>query len=357
MSPRLPRLLARTPQVAEYVGQDRVLWSRRATLYQSATPEGQRTRLGSVPRPPIRRLVGLIRPGQRLLREQFYNVIPVGDGLFFTYGNEIGVLRPGGRVDFVRGRARNARVLRDGVGVGPDGSLYFGDYHDNAERDEVPVYRLRPGALEVERAHTFKAGEIRHVHSVSWDPTLAALVVACGDVGAECKLVVLPVDGGEPYQLGGGDEQWRAISPQFTRSAIDFGTDAQFQQNHLYRFDRASGQLHPLAEVNGPVFYATRCRAGFVFATSAEGCPSQTSDEAILYLVRSDSTVSVVARFDKDALPTKLFQFGLVYFPTLHADFTFDGELLGVRLRAPRAGRPSALHPRRHVTSSKASAA
>ncbi|WP_137119545.1 hypothetical protein [Segeticoccus rhizosphaerae] len=200
----------------------------------------------------------------------------------------------------------------------PDGSVLFGEYLDNAERGRIHVFRLPAGESKIEIAHSFAEGDIRHIHSVNWDPYAARVVIATGDVGDECKLLSFSADFTECAAVGEGGEDWRMISPQFTSDSIYFGTDAQYQVNAIKRYDRRSGMSISLAKVNGPVFYSAPCRQGWLFATAAEMCVSQTTPEAILYYVDpADDTVTPIANFAKDYLSTKYFQFGLLSLPII----------------------------------------
>jgi len=252
-----------------------------------------------------------------LARETFYNILPLADGsLFYTYANEIGFVSPQGRITPIGGRARAHRVLRGGAAVLPDGSVVFGEYFDNASRAPVRLYRARPGETEVREVYRFAPGEVRHVHSVRWDPVSACAVVCTGDLDSECRIIAFDPDFTTAEPWGAGSEDWRTISPQFGSEAVYFGTDAQFAPNRLMRYDRATGALSELAQVNGPVFYSAALRGGWLFATTAELCPSQTSAEAILYYIDAASeAVHILARFEKDRLSTRYFQFGILNLP------------------------------------------
>lgn len=198
----------------------------------------------------------------------------------------------------------------------PDGSVVFGEYFDNAKREAVRLYRAQLGTAEVAEIYRFVPGAVRHVHSVRWDPISKRAIVCTGDLDSECGILAFDPKFQTYTTLGGGSEVWRAISPQFAPEAIYFGTDAQFTPNRLMRYDRATGALGELAQVNGPVFYSAALPGGWIFATAAELCPSQTSPEAILYYIDASSeAVHILARFEKDRLSTRYFQFGIFNLP------------------------------------------
>lgn len=315
---RITRFSRPEAETCEYIGPEGVYWSRGPVILHSETLSGPVTPVAHIPRPMVRAVLASTRLGRRLARETVYIILPMGDGsLFFSYGTQQGIIRDG-QVTFLLGMVQGSRILRDGCARLPDGSIIFGEYFNNADREVVRVYRIAIGATQVEEVFQFAPGEIRHIHAVNWDPVANRVVVTAGDIDDECRIVTFLPDFKDCQTLGRGSEKWRTIGLQFSTSSIYFGTDAQFTPNFLYRYDRATGELATLAEVNGPVFYSAAVPDGWLFATTAELCPSQTSPEAILYHIDASSeTVCIVARFEKDCLSTRYFQFGILNLPIM----------------------------------------
>lgn len=316
-TPHLRRFSRPGAETCEYIGPDAVYWSRGPLILVSDDLDSPTRHHVRLPRPLLRRVLATTRLGRRLARETFYNILPLADGrLFYTYATEIGFISPKGCVTPLTGRVRAHRVLRGGAAVLPDGSVVFGEYFNNAARDAVRLYRARPGDTEVTEIYRFASGAVRHVHSVRWDPVSERAIVCTGDLDNECRIIAFSPDFATHELWGAGSEDWRTISPQFAPDAIYFGTDAQFTPNRLMRYDRATGALGELAQVNGPVFYSAALPGGWLFATTAELCPSQTSPEAILYYIDAASeAVHILARFEKDRLSTRYFQFGILNLP------------------------------------------
>jgi hypothetical protein len=308
-------------ECCEYIGPEGIYWSAANNLYRSESLDGPLHKIAQIDRSLPRMLLGRFRLGRRLAREMFYNVRPMSDGsIFYSFGKEIGLIRSG-RPLRITGRQRSSRILRQGLATLPDGSLIFGEYLDNAQRGAVNLYRVRLGASEVDIAYSFPAGNIRHVHSVSWDPFTEHIMVATGDIGAECRLVSFDKNVDNPQIVGMGSEEWRLISPVYTESAIYFGTDAEYITNGIFRYDRNNGSLVRIADVNGPVFYSFVFGGGIIFGTTAELCESQESPEALVYYLDLDSEkTTVLARYGKDRLSTRLFQFGTFRFPSFEGD-------------------------------------
>jgi len=316
-APRLGGFNQNGAETCEHITSGAIYWSRGPQLYISDMLDGPIRRFARIPRPLVRRILAATRLGRRLGRETFYNILPLADGgLFYTYATEVGFISSDGHARPLGGRARAHRVLRGGASVLPDGSVVFGEYFDNADRVAVRLYRARPGDTEVHEVYRFAPGEVRHIHSVNWDPISRRAIVCTGDLEKECRIIAFDIDFINHDLWGAGSEDWRTISPQFSTTAVYFGTDAQFSPNRLMRYDRATGILSELTQVNGPVFYSAALPGGWLFATTAELCPSQTSPEAILYYLDAKSeAVTILARFKKDHWPKRYFQFGILNLP------------------------------------------
>ena len=311
-------------EACEYVGPEGWYWSKGDRLYYSEEMESELSFVARAPAATTRRCLAATRLGRRLGRHQFYNVMPLSDGsIFYSFDTRIGVFQNGKHHD-IRGRQRQSRILRNGIARLPNGGLLFGEYFNNPERESVRIYQLDPVRSSVDIVYEFSPGAVRHVHSVNWDPHEERVVVATGDVGPECRLLSFSPDFSGHRVLGEGTESWRSIAVQFTQDHIFFGTDAQFEPNKIRRYDRSTGTVEDLVEVNGPVFYSARFGNGWVFGTSAELCPSQTSPEAVLHYVDgSTSATSVIGRLKKDRFPTRLLPISVCCCcPPLHAGST-----------------------------------
>jgi hypothetical protein len=314
--PRVRNFDCAVAEACEYIGPEGVYWSKGPNLYRSDAVDCPLTKHAVLPLSLRNKVLSATRLGRRAARLTFYNVLPMNDGsLFYSFGKEIGFIKDG-IAKQIKGRGRNSRILRGGCARLPDGSVVFGEYMDNAGRDVVNVFRVTAGCECVETVYSFAASEIRHVHAISWDAISQKAILTAGDIDNECRIVAFDPGFNTHEILGIGDENWRAVSLQFAQDAIYFGTDAQYRTNHLYRLDRASNTLKVLQEVNGPVFYSASVPNGFVFCTTAELCPSQTSPEAILYFIDKETeTVSILARFAKDKMSEKYFQLGIINMP------------------------------------------
>jgi hypothetical protein len=299
----------------EWAEPGALLLSRRDRLYRASAPGAPLTPVARFPVPRWRAMAARLRALQRLLRFFFYNVVRLPDGsLFASFDRELGVLRQG-TFERLGGLSRACRVLRSACAVTPEGHVYLGEYSANPDRGPMHVYRYVPGESAVEPVHRFPPGAVRHIHGIYRDPFTGALWCTTGDRAGECQ-VLRSEDGFRRVEVvGAGDETWRTVSLQFTEDAVYYGTDAQFDRNHLYRLERRSGRRDVLGPVDGPVFYSHALGRDLFFTVCAELCPSQVGRCATLWHVSEGDRLSPIRSFEKDALSVHWFMFGTLHFP------------------------------------------
>jgi len=163
-------------------------------------------------------------------------------------------------------------VMPQGMAEDNDGAFYYGEYFRNSERGPVFVYRSVDDGKNWEVVHRFKAGEIRHIHSIQFDPYTEALWIATGDRDYEC-MIAYSIDRGVTFQkVGSGSQKWRAVSLLFTEDAVFWGTDSPHSQNWVYRLDRETRGVQQVCKVGGPIYYSTRlCDGTLIMARTVEG--------------------------------------------------------------------------------------
>lgn len=300
----------------EWAEPGKCLLSRRHVLYESSDLRPPFRRVGAFPAPLWRRFAAHVRLAQRFLRFSYYNVLRLADGSFFvTFDRSMAMLRDG-RFTPVGGMVRPFRILRGGAALWDDGRVYFGEYIRNDVRETgIHLYRYTPGERDVEQIRYFERGFIRHVHGMYRDPYEKGLWLCAGDTLEECRML-RSTDGFQTFDaVGEGDESWRAVSVQFTPHAICYATDAEYQQNYVYRIDRRSGRRDILGEVDGPVYYSCAVGADLFFGVSAEASAAQRGRSATLWHVDAGGGCRKVVTFEKDRWPMRLALAGTYNFP------------------------------------------
>ncbi len=303
----------------EWAGEDKLIVSSGRALHECDTLGRSHRLLGEIPRPFGVRAVSALRLGQRFLRELYYNVLPLRDGrLFVSYGRELGLIA-NGRFTALEGIIRPARILRGGCALDADGSVYWGEYFDNAKRGEIHIYRWDPRKNRALVVYTFPSGTIYHVHAVRVDPADGSLLCLTGDRRSECRFLRSRDGFASMETLGAGDESWRFVSLIPRRSDWLVATDAEFRQNQIARIDRETRERTKIGETAGPVYYSAQVGDVSFFGSSAERCEIQPDPRATLYAVCGNS-VTTIGSFEKDLgksrLAWRLFLPGTLHFPS-----------------------------------------
>jgi hypothetical protein len=215
---------------------------------------------------------------------------------------------------------RGTRPLH--ITADPSGRIYWGEYFDNRERAEVHLYVSTDRGRTWQVAYTFPAGSIRHVHNIVYDGWGDCLWILTGDEGAECKVLRASCDLRSVEVMLSGNQQARAVAAVPTQNGLYLSTDTPFEKNHVYRLDRA-GKVEQVGDLANSSIYGCRVGCGVseavFFSTMIEPSPVNTSRE--VHLVgsiigfRDRTNWQVLARWKKDSLPMRYFQYGNAFLP------------------------------------------
>ena len=200
----------------------------------------------------------------------------------------------------------------------PSGSIYWGEYFDNRERAAVHIYVSIDRGRTWQVAYTFPAGSIRHVHNIVYDRWNACLWILTGDEGAECKVLRASPDLRSVEVVVSGNQQARAVAAIPTQRGLYLSTDTPFEKNHVYRIDRV-GSVEQVGDLASSSIFGCRvgCGAGeaVFFSTMVEPSAVNTSREVYLAGSRHGTNWQVLARWKKDSLPMRYFQYGNAFLP------------------------------------------
>jgi len=252
----------------------------------------------------------------RLFRDGFHAlaVLPSG-GIVGAVPGSIVSLRTG-TTEFCRTHAitRGTRPLH--ITAIPDGSVYWGEYFDNAERDEVHIYASTDGGITWNIAFTFPKGAVRHVHNIVRDPWENCLWIFTGDYGEECRILRAAYDFSHVDVVMKGNQQARAVAAVVTQEALYFSSDTPLESNYIYRLDR-QGALTQLAPISSSSIYGCRVGVRIFFSTMVEPSEVNRDREVRLYGVdiANPQSWEPLLGWKKDALPMGLFQYGNAFLP------------------------------------------
>jgi hypothetical protein len=204
----------------------------------------------------------------------------------------------------------------------PSGKIYWGEYFDNRDRAEVHIYVSADRGRTWQIAYTFSAGTIRHVHNIVYDRWGDCLWILTGDEGAECQVLRASSDLRSvevPLEVVlAGNQQARAVAAIPTPMGLYFSTDTPFEKNHVYRLDRA-GRVEQVGDLASSSIFGCRVGCGvreaMFFSTMIEPSVVNTGREVHLAGSRDGTNWQVLARWKKDKLPMRYFQYGNVFLP------------------------------------------
>ena len=328
------------------LAHERVWASRGGRLYTRALLGGPWQLADRLPEPAWQRLLGRSALIGQTLRLGIHGVVPLSSRaqLIVATGRlwrvEDGRWQEALRFDF-------RKPARLGVLQTAEGLVFCGEYTLNPRRDRpIRMWRSDDGARTFQQVFAFPVGQVRHIHFIQQDPHDGALWLGTGDRDAE-SAIWRSTDSGEIWlRVGGGDQRWRAIGVAFLNDAVVWGTDAGCDAgrftNLALRWDRQTGALTTLAELQGPVHGVTALPDGTVLlATGCEGGANEIDRRVHLWAVRGSGHPQEIARFAAGLQPKR------AQYPVLHfAQGQAESERIWLVGRGLLAGSLVALEAR-----------
>jgi len=267
-------------------------------------------------RAPIwRRFTSRHRLSARLFRDGFHalTILQSGAMIAAVPGAIIQLAPKSERFEISHAIARGTRPLN--LCATPQGRVYWGEYFDNRERDEVHIYGSYDGGLSWQIVHTFPRGAIRHVHNIVYDRWRDCLWILTGDNGSECRILRATPDFKNIETVVHGKQQARAVALVPMEDAVYFASDTPLESNHIYRLDNA-GRIERAAELMSSSIYGCGLGSSLFFSTMAE--PSAVNSQKVvgLYGAIDGESWQNLMFWRKDIWPMRFFQYGNAFFPT-----------------------------------------
>lgn len=264
------------------------------------------------------RLIGAFRLSRQLLRVGIHHLLPLKDGGFLvSLKKRTLILDKEGNVRNVFTGYRGNKPGHRGVCITPDGSIFFGEYTLNTNREnETKLFRSTDNGRSFQPILTFSKDEVRHIHFVQWDEYEKCLWLGTGDLNHECRLMK-SVDNGDTWEtVGEGSQLWRAVGVSFTEDSLYWGTDAGSvsDPNYIIRMDRKSCKIEKVLEVEGPCHGNAVLSDGTVYvSTGVEGGENEKDRYARLYRI-INGKADMILKMKKDIFPL-ILQYGVMRFP------------------------------------------
>ena len=254
------------------------------------------------------------RLGGRLRRDGFHalGVLPDG-GLVAILPKAIALCPPGQTEFTVTWRIRRGtRPLA--LTVTPEGAIYWGEYFNNPDRDEVHVYGSLDGGRSWEVVYTFPEGSIRHVHSITYDPFGDHLWMCTGDHDAESRIMRVSNDWRTVETVSEGSQRTRAVRPIPTPHGLYFATDSELEQNYICCLT-SDGVMEQLCPISGPGMWGFEAGTTLFFSSDVEPSKVNLDPFASMYGSRDGKSWSRLVGWRKDFWDMRLFQFGNIILP------------------------------------------
>lgn len=199
--------------------------------------------------------------------------------------------------------------------IAPSGCLYFGEYFQNMEKQAVNIYCSKDNAQTWQIAYTFAAGAINHIHGLFYDQYTNRIWVATGDRENECIIGYTEDEFKTFKEVFRGGQEYRTCQLFFYKDFIVFGTDTQYEQNVIKKFDRQTLEITELQKVQGSVIKGGQVGDVAFISTTVEPSKVNTDKYAHLWMTKDGIHWEERYKAKKDWLPATLFQFGTFEFP------------------------------------------
>lgn len=131
------------------------------------------------------RLMSWHRLPSQLLRVGIHHLLPLKNGnLLVVVKRKLYILSSEGKVLNAWSEFKGNKPVHQGVCVTPEGTIFFGEYVLNPNRDMVvKLWRSVDDGMSFEVVKTFASAEIRHIHFIKWDVYEKCLWMGTGDYG------------------------------------------------------------------------------------------------------------------------------------------------------------------------------
>lgn len=271
-----------------HVEKDGTLWAGRGLRLFRSDDSGQSFQfIGSYSGGLAQRVSRVSRLVERFTRSGFQSLIPLTDDSFLaTIRGHILKLDAGAKTfrevfSIVRG-SRPLNICRF-----PDGRLFWGEYFFNQNRDEVHIYASDDEGESWHVAHTFPAGEIRHIHGIYYDTFRAGAWILSGDEDEESKIMFTCGTFDDLETVFGGSQDFRSTFVVPMKDKLLTGGDSPFQENYIQSLDPENGSIEKIRCVGGSVFYGCTVADWNVVSVAAEPSKVNTSPYASLWISRN----------------------------------------------------------------------
>ena len=204
------------------------------------------------------------------------NLVVLSTGTILVFWDQIYRSADHGRTftpvfDFSAQNVSDSFPNGEGLAVGPDDTVYFGEYPTSKRPNEVKIYAGLQDGTVWKTAHAFRRGEVFHVHGIQYDPYRLGYWITTGDLDSEAK-IIFTGDGFKSFRvLGEGSQDWRVVSVIITKDRLIWGSDNDQTSASIFQWDFAGGTLSRVQAIGKPSYSSRMLADGtFVLSTTYE---------------------------------------------------------------------------------------
>jgi len=263
-----------------------------------------------------KRLFAHSRLARRALRIDKCNVVPTEKGFIairqsrvFYYDEKNNQLK---QVLTLK-NCRN--ILHQSIAVNQNKEFFFGEYGNNGNRLEVPVYKSSDCGQTWETIFTFPAGKIKHIHGCFYDPFEEKIWTVTGDFKNECHILCSDFNFNHIEWIGDGQQMYRTCRLFFQEDTIHWIMDSPLQDSYHVVLNRKTRKAQKKQLFQGPVWYTKKLEDHFYLAATAQEIGPGVKDHLSHLMVSKDlEKWEDIYQFEHDGYPKRYFKFGVIGF-------------------------------------------
>lgn len=201
----------------------------------------------------------------------------------------------------------------------------FSDYYTNKNRDKIPLYNIDFSG-NIEKITEFS--NIRHIHSIQFDPYNNQYIITSGDYNNEINLLSLSKDLSKIKKINGGSQKWRTLEILFTKTHMYWGMDSEIEHSFLIEYNRKTKEISTMTRFNGPIYNIKKLNQNmYVISTVSEKCKYSNKKIAEILISSDLKNWNTIYSAKKDFYPY-IMGYGRFIIPNGINDknFIFSGQ-------------------------------
>ncbi|MBN86242.1 MAG: hypothetical protein CL885_01830 [Dehalococcoidia bacterium] len=201
------------------------------------------------------------------------------------------------------------------ISSNPQGHLFWGEYFNNTNREEVHIYASYDLGETWSIIYTFPNATIRHIHNILWDPYLKIFWIFTGDDHNECFIIKADQNMANLEIVFKGSQNIRCVAAIPRPEGLYFATDTPFEANKICIIEK-SNTIRILSDLPSSSLSACNVSDLLFFSSAVEPSDVNTTKYTSLKFSENGHTWNNLVSWKKSALPSKLFQFANISLPT-----------------------------------------